>query len=144
LPELEKRLRVNDPHRIPRPHWLLLLLLASTLTAHSQSDTGGTVAGLVKDGGGRLFPALITLRNVANGAEIQMLSDRKGNFRFPEIAPGLYSMRVNAPGFAPWRATNVAVEVGRVTQLTVKMELSTPRAQKPLTACCRATIPHPH
>ena len=132
MPKLEKRLRVNDPRRIPRPHWLFVLLLTSAFAAHPQSETGGTIAGLVKDSGGRLFPALITLRNVANGAEIKMLSDRKGNFRFAEVAPGLYAVRVNAPGFAPWRATNVAVEVGRVTRLTAKMELSiTPRAKAP-------------
>ena len=100
---------MNAPRRVPRPHWLFALLLAFALVAHPQSETGGTVSGLVKDGGGRLFPALITLRNVANGAEIKMLSDRKGNFRFPEVAPGLYAVRVNAPvAHEPWRFRGMA------------------------------------
>ena len=124
---------MNAFRRIVLPHWLfLLLLLSACAMAHSQSDTGGTIAGLVKDGGGRLFPALITLRNTADGSQIQMLSDHKGNFRFAEVEPGLYTVRVNAPGFAPWRATNVTVEVGRVTALTVKMEFSiAPRSKAP-------------
>jgi hypothetical protein len=120
-------------YRTLRPHCVslfLILSLSSTLCA--QSDTGGSIAGLVKDVGGRLFPALITLRNTANGSESQMLSDRKGNFRFAEVAPGNYAVRVNAPGFAPWRTGNVTVEVGRVTLLTVKLELAiTPHAEKP-------------
>jgi Carboxypeptidase regulatory-like domain len=126
-------LRVDVPRPGSRACWLsLLLLLSACVAAHPQSDTGGTIAGLVKDGGGRLFPAMITVRNTANGAQLQVLSDRKGNFRFPEVHPGLYTVRVNAPGFAPWRATNVTVEVGRVTVLTVKMEFSiAPRSKPP-------------
>ena len=111
-------------YRTLRPHCVslfLILSLSSTLCA--QSDTGGSIAGLVKDVGGRLFPALITLRNTANGSESQMLSDRKGNFRFAELAPGTYTVRINAPGFAPWRATSVIVEVGRVTSLTAQLSL---------------------
>jgi hypothetical protein len=110
----------------------LLLLLSLNPLVYSQSDTGGSIAGLVKDAGGRLFPALITLRNTANGSQSQMLSDSKGNFRFAEVAPGNYTVRINAPGFAPWRAANVTVDVGRVTLLTVKLELGvTLRAGKP-------------
>ncbi|MBB6146895.1 hypothetical protein HNQ77_004876 [Silvibacterium bohemicum] len=116
---------MNDPHRISRSHWCSFLLLISiSIPSLSQSDTGGSIAGLVKDAGGRLFPALITLRNTANGSEIQMLSDHKGNFRFAEVAPGNYAVRVNAPGFAPWRSNSVAVEVGRVTLMTVKLEMA--------------------
>jgi hypothetical protein len=94
------------------------------IPAHPQSDTGGSIAGLVRDEGGRLFAALITLRNMGNGGELQMLSDRKGNFRFAEVPSGIYAVRVNAPGFAPWRTSNVTVEVGRVTLLTVKLEIA--------------------
>lgn len=94
------------------------------LPASPQSDTGGSVAGVVKDAGGRLFMSLITLRNTANGSESQMLSDRKGNFRFAEVAPGNYAVRINTPGFAPWRAASVTVEVGRVTLLSVKLEFA--------------------
>lgn len=53
-----------------------------------------------------------------------MLSDRKGNFRFAEVAPGNYAVRINTPGFAPWRAASVTVEVGRVTLLSVKLEFA--------------------
>ena len=109
----------------------LLLLISTCVLAHPQSDTGGSIAGIVKDAGGRLFPALITLRNTADGSEVQMLSDRKGNFRFAEVAPGTYAVRINAPGFAPWRESNVTVEVGRVTLLTVKLELAVTSRARP-------------
>ena len=40
----------------------------------------------------------MTLRDTATGAVSQMICDRNGNFRFAELAPGTYSVRVRAPG----------------------------------------------
>lgn len=102
-------------------YWLLLSL------ACAQSDTGGTIAGQITGLSGNLMHAMITLHNTASGVEIVTLSDVRGNFRFAEVAPGTYMVRINAPGAAPWRAFNVNVEVGRVTQLypllTVALEV---------------------
>ncbi len=53
-----------------------------------------------------------------------MLCDRNGNFRFAELAPGTYSVRVSAPGLAAWKMDRVIVEVGRVTLLAPKLTLA--------------------
>ncbi|MFT4113713.1 TonB-dependent receptor domain-containing protein [Silvibacterium sp.] len=103
---------------------LLLCAVLAAIPAWAQSPTGGAVSGTIRDAGGRLFAALITLRNTATGDEIQVLSDRKGNFRFGEVAPGVYTMRINAPGFAVWRAESVTVEVGRVTAMTAQLTMA--------------------
>ncbi|GGG98714.1 hypothetical protein GCM10011586_12690 [Silvibacterium dinghuense] len=102
---------------------LLALLAVYAMAASAQSSTGGSVAGTIRDAGGRLFAALITLKNTATGDEIQVLSDRKGNFRFAEVPPGVYAMRINAPGFAVWHAESVAVEVGRITTMTAQLTM---------------------
>src|SRR5271170_4900726 len=118
---------MNDRHGFVRPCWIPLLLLLLAFAFHlasPQSGTGGSVAGQVSDSGGRLFPALVTLHNTATGSQSQMLCDRNGNFRFAELAPGTYSVRVNAPGLAAWKADNVIVEVGRVTLLAPKLTLA--------------------
>lgn len=116
---------MRDRHGRPRPQEILLLLfLLIARLSFAQSDTGGSIAGQISDSGGRLFPATVTLRNTATGSEDQALSDRNGNFRFAELAPGNYSVRVNAPGLAPWRTTNVTVEVGRVTRLTPTLSIA--------------------
>ena len=107
--------------------WIPLLLLLLALAFHlasPQSDTGGSIAGQVADSGGRLFPALVTLRNTATGGVSQMLCDWHGNFRFAELAPGIYSVRVSAPGLAAWKMDRVVVEVGRVTLLTPKLTIA--------------------
>jgi hypothetical protein len=104
-------------------YWLLAigywLVIAGSLlpAALAQSDTGGTIAGQITGLSGNLIHAIITLRNTATGIEIVTLSDVRGNFRFAEVTPGTYMVRINAPGAAPWRAFNVNVEVGRTTPL---------------------------
>lgn len=104
---------------------LLLLLLAFAFRlALPQSGTGGSIAGQVGDAGGRLFPALVTLRNTATGAVSQTICDRNGNFRFAELAPGTYSVRVSAPGLAAWKMERVVVEIGRMTLLSPKLTLA--------------------
>jgi hypothetical protein len=125
---------MNDRYGFARPCWipLLLLLLACAFhLASAQSGTGGSVAGQVSDSGGRLFPALVTLRNTATGSQSQMLCDRNGNFRFAELAPGIYSVRVSAPGLAAWKMDRVIVEVGRVTLLAPKLTLAYPTSRPP-------------
>jgi hypothetical protein len=110
-----------------RPSWIPLLLLLLAFAFHlasPQSGTGGSVAGQVSDAGGRLFAALVTLRNTGTGAVNQVFCDRNGNFRFAELAPGTYSIRVSAPGLASWKMDRVIVEVGRVTLLAPKLDLA--------------------
>ncbi|MBV8114882.1 MAG: carboxypeptidase regulatory-like domain-containing protein [Silvibacterium sp.] len=118
---------MDSRQRAFHPSWIPLLLLLLALAFHlasPQSGTGGSIAGQVSDAGGRLFPALVTLRNAGTGAVSQMFCDRNGNFRFAELAPGAYSIRVSAPGLASWKMDRVIVEVGRVTMLTPKLDLA--------------------
>ena len=103
---------------------LLLLLISAAPFAFPQSDTGGSIAGKITSISGTLTRALITLRNTSTGVETETLSDPHGNFRFAEVAPGNYLVRINAPGAAPWRAFNVTVEIGRTTLLAPRMTVA--------------------
>jgi hypothetical protein len=100
----------------------LLLLVAALVSA--QSDTGGSIAGQVGGTPGNFFRALITIRNAATGIRTVTLSDPSGNFRFPEVAPGVYSVRITAPGTAPWETYNVTVEIGRTTLIAPRMTVA--------------------
>jgi hypothetical protein len=118
---------MNDRHGTLHHFWIPLLLLLLAIAFHlasPQSGTGGSIAGQVSNGGSHLFPALVTLRNTATGSQSQMRCDGNGNFRFAELAPGVYSVRVSAPGLAAWRADSVIVEVGRVTLLSPRLTIA--------------------
>src|SRR6185437_12519525 len=110
--------------KLPRSAVLLLVLILMVAGARAQSDTGGSVAGQISGISGIYFRALVTLRNTATGVELESLSDMGGHFRFAEVEPGIYSVRINAPGVAPWRATNITVEMGQTTFLAPRMTVA--------------------
>lgn len=116
--------RISHQFKVLRACILYLFCLSILHLAPAQSATGGSVAGQVTSPSGNGFRALVTLRNSATGIQLQSLSDGNGNFRFAEVAPGNYFVRVNAPGAAPWRASNLTVEVGRVTPLSPRMTIA--------------------
>ncbi|HEX4068360.1 MAG TPA: TonB-dependent receptor [Acidobacteriaceae bacterium] len=122
---LSERVARSEESAFPLLPLLLCLLFAITSSLCSaQSDTGGSIAGQVSGVSGNLFRALVTIRNNATGIHTLTLSDARGNFRFPEVAPGTYSVRVTAPGAAPWRTYNVTVEVGRITLIAPQMTVA--------------------
>lgn len=103
---------------------LLTVLLAAPSLALAQSATSGSIAGQVEGIAGNQFRALVRIRNTSTGVELETLSDARGNFRFAEVEPGTYTIRVNAPGTAPWRAWNVQVAVGRTTIVSPRMTVA--------------------
>ncbi len=103
--------------------FLILIVLALHLT-QAQSDTGGSIAGQVSGVTGNVFRAVVTIRNNATGIRTFTVSDTRGNFRFPEVAPGNYSVYIVAPGAAPWRTYNVTVEIGRTTLIAPSMTVA--------------------
>jgi hypothetical protein len=99
---LERR-PVNDRHGFLRPCWIpLLLLFFAFHLASSQSGTGGSVAGQVSDSGGRLSPALVTLRNTATGSQRQTLCDmRPFTAGSPQPAPPPLSAAITSARSIP-------------------------------------------
>src|SRR5712691_10044856 len=92
-----------------------LVLLFTTLTIAPQAaprPAGVVVAGVVQDQTGAVLPgAQVDLRVSGSTApEQSVVSTPAGAFRFERVAPGLYDVRVEFPGF---KTTIVAVRVGR-------------------------------
>ena len=90
--------------RLGKFAFVVLLLVGLFLPASSRVEAqvntvnlSGTVFDpqqlIVKD-------AKITLRNAANGAEREAISDSNGRYEIIGIPPGTYSLTVEAPGFA--------------------------------------------
>jgi hypothetical protein len=110
-----------------RSRLLFAALLFATLPGAlclAQSDTGGSVSGQVTDRGGFLLPgSLATIENNATGVRHLVRCDDQGNFRFAELAPGAYTLRVNARGFAIWEADNITVALGTETRLRADLSM---------------------
>ncbi|MCU1232150.1 MAG: hypothetical protein JWP63_117 [Candidatus Solibacter sp.] len=86
-----------------------LLALAALLClniAFAQSDLG-TISGFVKDPSGAIIPkAQVTVRNEATGTERVVSTNDSGFYTVTNIPSGLYTVKVEAPGFKKYESVN--------------------------------------
>ena len=62
--------------------------------------TSASVSGIVKDSGGGVLPGVsVVLVNTSRGTEQTVVSDEKGEFLFPLVQPGTYTLKLSLPGF---------------------------------------------
>jgi outer membrane receptor protein involved in Fe transport len=102
-----------------------LICFLLTPAARAQSTTQGAIAGTVEDAAGAVVGgAVVTLHNNGTNAEIKLSSDSSGYFKAPLVEPGTYTVTLNSPGFAPYRADSVVVQVGQVTSLEPHLSVS--------------------
>jgi iron complex outermembrane recepter protein len=82
-----------------------------------------SVSGTVLDPRGVPLPgAAIVIRNEATGATTKATSDAQGRYS-AAVAPGRYSVEVDAPGFNTTKRNGVVVAAGPPTELAIPLEM---------------------
>ncbi len=98
-----------------------LLLAPVALSAHAQTNRG-QIAGNVFDATGAAVPdATVTAKSLDNGSVYTAKSSGAGNYRFPSIALGRYTITTEASGFKQQVNTGVEVRVGTTTSLDINL-----------------------
>lgn len=100
-----------------------LLALAFSLCSVFAQSSGGSIAGQVTDQSGAVVSAItITLLNEGTGATRNTGTDASGNYNFPLVPPGIYTVRAAAQGFRSFEVTSLEVQVGQ--QVTENIQLT--------------------
>jgi hypothetical protein len=95
----------------------ICLLGAAQLLA--QSTTDGAIGGTVFDKTGAVVGgARIVAHNVGTDGEKSRQADASGYYRISGLQPGTYRVIVTAKGMADYKAEQVIVEVGSLTELS--------------------------
>jgi iron complex outermembrane receptor protein len=82
-----------------------------------------SITGSVLDPRGVPLPgAAIVIRNEATGATTKATSDAQGHYT-AAVAPGKYSVEVDAPGFNTTKRNGVQVAAGQPTELPIPLEM---------------------
>ena len=103
-------------------HALLIVSLLSAAAAWA--SVGGSIAGTVKDPGGRVIPdASVTVRESSTGLAYQTRSDSKGHYIFPVLPVGHYELQVKAPGFSGYQRTDVVLDTNAALTLDAALEV---------------------
>lgn len=106
-------------------HRLLLAAVFALATACvSQAQTFGEIGGQVRDqSGASISGARVTATNAATNAVRSGVSNDAGIYSFPSLPPGVYNLRVEAPGFKSATRQSVELQVQQSARLDFTMEI---------------------
>ncbi len=102
---------------------LLSALLVTTSGLYAQSATG-QINGTLKDATGAVVPASkVTVSNEQTGLTRQTESNAAGDFVFPLLPVGVYSVTAEAPGFQTARRTEINLRVNQTLRVDMAMSV---------------------
>ena len=102
---------------------LVALLHLTGAAAHAQTGTAALVGDVV-DSQKQVIPgAIVTLTHVATTASQNTITDERGGFRLANVQPGIYTLKVELPGFKTAIVERVTLQVDSVTRETVTLEI---------------------
>ena len=92
----------------------LSAMLAAVTSIVSAQSADSSVEGSVVDTSGAMVPgAGINLTNARTGVQLKTQSDASGNYSFPAVPPGEYSLTVSKTGFSNYQISEFNVIVGQ-------------------------------
>ena len=99
----------------------LILFVVSICTAQTSRVAGAVQGTVIDQTGSAVAGAGITLRNQATNRARKTSTGLDGFFRIGELPVGQYEVHVEAPGFSLYTNNGIAISIGRVAQLTVRI-----------------------
>ena len=104
---------------------VLLLVCSRTLTARAQETTAG-LEGTIKDAtGATLGGANVVLSGPKLIGVKSYSTDKSGYYRFANVPPGTYTLKVTASGFAEITKSDIILEVGHLPTVDVTVVAGT-------------------
>ena len=110
--------------------------------AWAQGETTSAVVGQVRDTTDAVVAgATVTIVNPENGLRRSARTDEGGRFDFPQLKPGIYSVRVEAQGFEARQNDNVIAGLGQ--KQTVDFMLRVARSNEAVEVSSEAPLINP-
>jgi len=107
---------------IARCIFALILVAASAVSLYAQ--TAGQISGRVTDPAGAVVPdANITLKNVGTGTERTTVTTRSGDYTFPDVPVGIYSVSAEHTGFKIESVNNLEVQVQQSMRVDFSLQV---------------------
>lgn len=103
------------------------VLLAAFLASPTWSQTSNTalVLGTVTDPGGAVVPdATAELINAATNEIKSVTTNSSGQYVFPSVTPGTYTLKISKTGFATITFPNIKLDVTKSYTYDAKLEVT--------------------
>ena len=101
----------------------------------AQGETTSAIAGWVSDPAGQAVAgAAVSAASTENGLKRSVQTDDGGRFNFPQLKPGTYSVRVEAPGFEVQEAGGVFAGLGQKQSVDFRLRIAATNQNVTVTA----------
>jgi len=101
-----------------------LLLALASVPAMAQSSSASSLSGTVVDADGGAIPgATVVVKNNATSVTTEAVSNSSGQFSFPGLNAGIYTVTVSLPGFKTFVATEVRLVSSTPASITARLEI---------------------
>ena len=102
---------------------LFLLVLAVVPATQAQETTAG-IQGTIKDpSGATIAGAIVTVSGNQLIGDKTVNTDKTGYYRFTNLSPGSYSIRVSASGFSETKRDGILLQVGRLPSIDIDLAI---------------------
>src|SRR5215472_12121023 len=102
-----------------------VLAVSALLPAAIGQTSRGGISGTVADKSGASVPdAMIEIEQKGTGLRLSMPSTSAGVFSFPDLPTGYYTVTISHSGFQTQKITDLEVQVGRISSLTITLDVA--------------------
>src|SRR6185369_6440232 len=103
--------------------FVLAFLFFNSFSGSAQI-TETSLRGLVTDSSGNVIVAsAIVAQNEATAQVLTTTTNEKGEFVFPSLPSGSYTIFVRVPGFKTFEQKSLKLNVGQTSELNIKLEV---------------------
>src|SRR6202140_3619282 len=121
---------------------MLTVACLAPVKALAQGETTSAIVGQVRDATNAVVAgAIVTITNSETGLRRRAKTDGPGRFNFPQLKPGIYSVKVEASGFELRQNNNVVSALGQ--KQTVDFTLGVARSRETVEVSSEAPILNP-
>src|SRR5580698_7917827 len=97
--------------------------------AQGQGETTSAIVGSVVDPtGATISGATVTVTNEENGLKRSVKTDDDGRFNFPQLKPGMYSVKAEADRFEPQQNNSVSAQLGQKQTVDFRLNIASASA----------------
>src|SRR5436309_3593096 len=129
----QNRSRRSRPSRLPKEasmrrrsfRGLAIAFVCLLGAARVNAQTSGSINGTVTDNTGAVLPGVTVTTTSASqiGAQTSVTNE-KGQYRFPSVAPGEYRVVYELTGFTKVMREGIRISIGFTAELNVQLQLA--------------------
>ena len=101
---------------------LLVLIVGFAVEGRAQGFQGG-VRGVVKDSGGVVPGAEVTLTNQGTSLSRSTTTTQAGEYSFPNLAPGTYQLKIVMTGYKTYAQESIPIGTQQFITLDITLEV---------------------